>query len=522
MTVPLVLGIGARDDGLYMKLASFITSGQWLGPYDQFTLAKGAGYPLFLAITAFSGLPLTLSHGLVHVFAFVCVGVAVAWLSGSKTTGALLIIVLALHPIALLPEVNRAVRDELYFALVLITFSGLTIITLVPPHRFVSATAAGTGLAFGWAWLTREEYEWLVLVPVVFAAIAVVTNRVFWKSWVRGLAIAGGFSAVMIAMVATANWKAYGTWSITEFRERNFVGAFGEMQRVGDLTAYVPVPAAARNLIATVSPTFATLMPKFNVHWGAFGCTFYKSGCGDIVGGWFMWALRDAVDHAGYYTSASLASETYGKIRRDISDACEKGLLPCRPRPWLSFFAGLSAEQYEAIPGSVLKVTSRILLMDPGNLVVPPTAISDPTVFQWWWLLNYPRIALGRGHLHNSAPPVTQWASTAFALVTPALAAAGTLCCGWFLIRRRQLRDPLFLLACGAWGLAVARLALLVLIDVSSFPTSFLVYTMPATYLVLIASMLSVALLGRDIFPSTRTFSRLDSSAGNASQEPKG
>jgi len=38
----------AHDDGLYIRLGQFLANGRWLGPYDQLTLWKRAGYPLFL------------------------------------------------------------------------------------------------------------------------------------------------------------------------------------------------------------------------------------------------------------------------------------------------------------------------------------------------------------------------------------------------------------------------------------------------------------------------------------------
>src|SRR5215471_1891840 len=39
----------AHDDGLYIKLGAYLARGMWLGPFDQFTLMKGPGYPVFLA-----------------------------------------------------------------------------------------------------------------------------------------------------------------------------------------------------------------------------------------------------------------------------------------------------------------------------------------------------------------------------------------------------------------------------------------------------------------------------------------
>src|SRR5689334_10252265 len=54
---PLSVLAGApHDDGLYMLLGTYLSQGWWLGPYSQFTLMKGPGYPAFLALGNVLGL----------------------------------------------------------------------------------------------------------------------------------------------------------------------------------------------------------------------------------------------------------------------------------------------------------------------------------------------------------------------------------------------------------------------------------------------------------------------------------
>ena len=54
-----------HGDGLYMRLASYVASGAWLGEFNQFTFLKEPGYVFFLAVSNLSGLPLsTAAHAL--------------------------------------------------------------------------------------------------------------------------------------------------------------------------------------------------------------------------------------------------------------------------------------------------------------------------------------------------------------------------------------------------------------------------------------------------------------------------
>ena len=61
-----------HDDGYFIRMASNIASGQWLGAFDHFTLMKGPGYPVFVAITSLYGLPITAAHALFHILT-ICV-----------------------------------------------------------------------------------------------------------------------------------------------------------------------------------------------------------------------------------------------------------------------------------------------------------------------------------------------------------------------------------------------------------------------------------------------------------------
>ena len=43
------IGPASYHDAVYLKLADALLRGEWLGPYDKFTLAHGPMYPLFIA-----------------------------------------------------------------------------------------------------------------------------------------------------------------------------------------------------------------------------------------------------------------------------------------------------------------------------------------------------------------------------------------------------------------------------------------------------------------------------------------
>src|ERR1700678_1195745 len=59
-----ILSNDVLGDALHLRLATNLESGVGIGEFNQFSLVKGPGYPLFLAATNFSGLPLSVAHAL--------------------------------------------------------------------------------------------------------------------------------------------------------------------------------------------------------------------------------------------------------------------------------------------------------------------------------------------------------------------------------------------------------------------------------------------------------------------------
>ena len=57
------------DDMLFIKLASRLAAGKWLGAYDKFTLSKGPFYPIWIALTYYSGIPLLASQHMLYIAA---------------------------------------------------------------------------------------------------------------------------------------------------------------------------------------------------------------------------------------------------------------------------------------------------------------------------------------------------------------------------------------------------------------------------------------------------------------------
>ena len=339
------IGGAAHDDRLFLLMAESIIKGEWLGAYNQMTLAKGPFYSLWIAGLYWVGIPLGL--GVQLAYAGACALFTRACQPALRSGAALLAIYAFLlwNPMSFeAPTMGRVIRQQIYTPLELAALAGLVALYC---RREASGRrqwpwAALLGLSFGCFWLTREEGVWLVPSVLLLAGAAL-----FWafrQSWVHGrtlvksLGLALTFGLLPLALVSWQNYRHYGWFGTVEFHAAEFQDAYGAMVRVkiGPDLAYVPVTRQAREAMYAVSPTFAKLQPflegDYGRGWAEAGEYMTKLPPAErqIGSGWLMWALRDTVAAAGFCHNAREAISFYRHMAAEINQACDDGRLPAR------------------------------------------------------------------------------------------------------------------------------------------------------------------------------------------------
>jgi hypothetical protein len=103
---------------------------------------------------------------------------------------------------------------------------------------------------------------------------------------------------------------------------------------VGPDLPQVPVTRQMREAAYAVSPAFAQLRPHLE---GAVGDHWierqlFPAEERQIRGGWFIWAIRDAMVEAGLSPDAGAAMRHYRRIADEINAACDSGRIPAGPR----------------------------------------------------------------------------------------------------------------------------------------------------------------------------------------------
>ncbi len=350
----VAIGPSTLDDALFVRLAQSLLAGDWLGRYDNATLAKGMFYPLFIAVSFLLNIPLKVAEHGFYLAVSAWLAMFIARRAKSNLLGLATFLLLALNPVLWAAFMARVVREGIYVTLTLLLV-GLCAATLFrskeEPLRRRLLLSAATGLVAGCFWLTREEGPWIIPSIATCLAVALLARprgapgaariRAARDRALSGLVLllpAVVAFMVTLGFVKAMNWRHYGVFDANEFHASSFQRGYGALARIRHehWQRFVVFPADARRKAYAQSGAARELEPFLDgpsgAQWKAIGCEQTQTTpCPEILSGWFMWALRDAVAQAGHYRSAKAAAAFYERLAEEIDSACRAGRIDCLP-----------------------------------------------------------------------------------------------------------------------------------------------------------------------------------------------
>jgi hypothetical protein len=336
----------APHDGLnYLEHAKAIAMGLWFGPYDDLTLIKQPFFPIYMAGLQEFGIPLPIAHLLFYGLACFVACFAIKPLVRNPYFLSAIFVVLYFNPMENNGDSWLSTRAQVNPSLALMVIS-CAIGIYVRRRAGISSTlrwSLALGAAFAAFWLTREEAVWILpaLAVLLFAYLYAAVRNGAWnvvRDRLLVTAVPLAIWALAVGTIMTINGVHYGWFTTAENTSPELVSAYDSLARIDPgvpTDPRFPVPHAARLIAYRVSPAARELAPSLDgakgAAWGNFGCLQLKA-CGDIHGGWFIWAFRDSVSDAGYYATGAKARAFYVRLATEIDAACATGTIRCRPK----------------------------------------------------------------------------------------------------------------------------------------------------------------------------------------------
>jgi len=506
-----------HDDQLFLRHASSILKGDWLGHYDRLTHAKPPFYSLFIALAFLISIPLKLAEHIAYLAAGFALAAYIGHRAGCRVTMLGSFALIAFCPVLWHPELQRVIREGIYMP------QTLAILAL-GAHCFLTTARKGWrnwlvlalfGLLFASFWVTREEGIWLIpsLLLLMIAGVVIGwveqgrTKPVLLAQARRQAAQAGVFvivAVIGVASIGALNWRVYDSFRINDFQTRDFAAAYGAIVRVSDPEPKPLVPASRSKLelIYNASPAAAEMAPhmsgKVGEFWGQVGCDARPvEGCEEILSGWFQWAIRDAAADAGHYSSATEASRYFERLAAEINAACGDGTLECGPQQ-NSMTPKFKSELLGPLMTAIWEGTVLTLKQRDGRFGSLPASghpnnrslFADMTghAIQPWSDPNNAEAKRPRSdEFNNLRITIARWLTNAQRVVTGLALIAAVLGTLFVLLKRERIRRlnwRLVALTLAIGGAIDARIVLLAYVHVTAQPAINPLYFSPGIVLV--------------------------------------
>lgn len=490
------------DPREYLKIAE---SWYWGDPRNFY---RPPGYPLFIALVHATGQPLRVTIEILYLFSAFRCSLAICRLGYPLSFAVAAFVVIVFHPSSFV-ILSEAVPESLISCLTLLMASEATH-ALIAHGRARWAYSVATGLVASIAWYTRPETILVMcgLVTLALVAFAPLMTRPEQLRSVVFKAVPVVSPPVLILAISTTavsllNGTCFGRYSPKEdLREPHFVEAYTVLQSIdaGPAIRYVPVSSEQRRVAASISPAFAEIEPYFRssnaLHFFNVSRQFANIS-GEIAGGWWIWALRNAVGYAGYHT-VQQKDEFYARLTSEIRDAAAHNRVRLRP----ALFP-LVDPKYEAwalhFPEALAHVISMTVPL--RKIYLQDERIANPEIQGLFDRMANRRPTVifnklaSRQFVENLVPQL----GTIYSWLVPTALAVGMMA---FILRgRRRVTQEIAMLILVPAIMAGGRIGIFALIHASSYPLiDQMHYTFPATA---VLPLFAVSLLGTAFLSET-------------------
>ena len=331
----VALGI---DDALMISMTKSITENNWIGQYGDAVISKGVTFPLILAFCYFTKIDYITMMTILYTIACLCLIAVLSKKIKNKIALFLIYVITLFTPVMYSYQVmQRVYRNALIPSFAIMIISGYLYLFFSRNDEKISKriiVSILTGIILALFWYTREDSIWMIPFIVFISISAIIgviakdkkiTKNLFKNLLLFVIPIALVFCYKSI--ISYQNYKHFGVYTV--YNNEAYNKAMKSLKKVKKYDYYDNIDFTTTKLqrVAEVATSLSQIHPRLIEL--IYGYSLIDSGPldGEVVNGWFPWALKGTLSEFGYYNDAKNTNDFFNTLHLEIENGLANGTL---------------------------------------------------------------------------------------------------------------------------------------------------------------------------------------------------
>ncbi len=331
----VALGI---DDALMISMTKSITENNWIGEYGDAVISKGVTFPLILAFCYFVKIDYITMMTILYTIACLCLIAVLSKKIKSKIALFFIYLITLFTPVMYSYQVmQRVYRNALIPSFAIMIISGYLYLFFSRNEEKIYKriiVSILTGIILALFWYTREDSIWMIpfvsFMSISLLIAVIVKDKKITKEFLKNLLIiiipivlVFGYKNI----ISYQNYKHFGVYTV--YNNEAYNKAMKSLRKVKKYDYYDNIDFTTKKLqkVAEVATSLSQIHPRLIEL--IYGYSLIDSGPqdGEVVNGWFPWALKGTLSEYGYYNNAKNTNDFFNTLHIEIETALENGKL---------------------------------------------------------------------------------------------------------------------------------------------------------------------------------------------------
>lgn len=331
----VALGI---DDALMISMTKSITENNWIGEYGDAVISKGVTFPLVLAFCYLVKIDYITMMTILYTIACLCLIAVLSKKIKSKIALFFIYLVTLFTPVMYSYQVmQRVYRNALIPSFAIMIISGYLYLFFSRNEEKIYKriiVSILTGIILALFWYTREDSIWMIPF-ILFISISILIGTVandkkitkkFFKNLVVviiPIALVFGYKNI----ICYQNYKHFDVYTV--YNNEAYNKAMKSLKKVKKYDYYDNIDFTTTKLqrVAEVASSLSQIHPRLIELIYGYSLIDSSPLDGEVVNGWFPWALKGTLSEFGYYSDAKNTNDFFNTLHMEVETALKNGTL---------------------------------------------------------------------------------------------------------------------------------------------------------------------------------------------------